>query len=77
MKPIPVVYIIIMMASNFYKDGINDHIVHGADTINPKKTGTKAAVNYDITVPAKQSVTLRLRLTQDAKNNFDDFDADL
>ena len=59
----------------YCKDGINDYLVHGADTVNPKKTGTKAAVNYDIKVPAKQSVTLRLRLTQDAKNNFDDFDA--
>jgi len=58
----------------FYKDGINDHIVHGADTINPKKTGTKAAVNFDIKVPAKQSVTLRLRLSQNAINGFDDFD---
>ena len=58
----------------FYKDGINDHIVHGADTINPKKTGTKAAVNFDINVPAKQSVTLRLRLSQNAINGFDDFD---
>jgi hypothetical protein len=59
----------------FYKDGINDHIIHGSPTINPKKTGTKAAFNYDIKVAAKQSVTLRLRLTQDAKNTFDDFDA--
>jgi hypothetical protein len=58
----------------YYKDGINDHIVHGAETVNPKKTGTKAAVNYDITVPAKQSVTLRLRLAKDAMTNFDDFD---
>jgi hypothetical protein len=59
----------------FYKDGINDHLIHGANTINPKKTGTKACVNYDITVAAKQSITLRLRLTQDGKNAFDDFDA--
>jgi len=58
----------------YYKDGINDHIVHGADTINPKKTGTKACVNYDITVPAKQNVTLRLRLSKDATNGFTDFD---
>jgi hypothetical protein len=59
----------------FYKDGINDYIIHGAPTINPKKTGTKVAVNYDIKVAAKQSVTLRLRLSQDAKITFDDFDA--
>jgi hypothetical protein len=58
----------------FYKDGINDHIVHDVNTVNPKNAGTKASVNYDITVPAKQSVTLRLRLTEDAKNTFDDFD---
>jgi len=59
---------------SYYKDGINDHLIHGADTVNPKKTGTKAAANYDITVPAKQSVTLRLRLTKDAENTFADFD---
>lgn len=59
----------------YHKDGINDHITKGADTVNPQKKGTKAAVNYDITVPAGQSVTLRLRLSADAKNGFDDFDA--
>jgi len=58
----------------FYKDGINDHIVNGADTVNPKKTGTKASVNYDIKVLAEQSVTLRLRLSKDATNGFGDFD---
>src|ERR1019366_427259 len=59
----------------FHKDGINDYIIHGVNTINLKKTGTKAAVNYDITVPAKQSVTLRLRLSTNASNGFVDFDA--
>src|SRR6202000_3403684 len=58
----------------FYKDGINDYIIHGAATINPKKVGTKVAVNYDIKVAAKQSVTLRLRLSQDARITFKDFD---
>jgi hypothetical protein len=57
-----------------YKDGINDFVVHGTDTINPKQTGTKTGVNYDITVPAKQSVTLRLRLSANADNGFSDFD---
>jgi len=59
----------------YFKDGINDHIVHGADTVNPKRTGTKATVNYDLIVPAKQSVTLRLRLANDAITSFDGFDA--
>ncbi|MGZ3777015.1 MAG: MGH1-like glycoside hydrolase domain-containing protein, partial [Mucilaginibacter sp.] len=58
----------------YYKDGINDHIVHQAQTVNPKKVGTKAAANYDVTVPANGKVTLRLRLTDDAKMDFTDFD---
>ena len=58
----------------FYKDGINDHLVHGTNTINPKQTGTKASANYDITVPPQQSVTLRLRLSANATNGFADFD---
>ena len=58
----------------FHKDGINDHIITGAATVNPKNTGTKAAFNYDITVGAKQSITLRLRLTNDASCGFADFD---
>jgi len=58
----------------YFKDGINDHIVQGANTVNPKKTGTKAAINYDITVKAKQSYIIRLRLSTDAKNGFDNFD---
>ncbi|QEC74476.1 MGH1-like glycoside hydrolase domain-containing protein [Mucilaginibacter ginsenosidivorax] len=59
---------------NYHKDGINDYVVHGADTINPKKTGTKAAINYDINVAARQSVTIRLRLSPDANCGFEDFD---
>jgi len=58
----------------YYKDGINNHIVNGADTVNPKKTGTKAAINYDIKVKAKDSYTIRLRFSSNAKNGFDDFD---
>jgi len=59
----------------YVKDGINDYLVHGAKTVNPKNTGTKAAINYDITVEAKKSTTLRLRLSDNASNAFDDFDA--
>jgi hypothetical protein len=58
----------------YHKDGINDYIVHGANTVNPKKTGTKAAVNYDINIAAKLRVTLRLRLSPDANYSFEDFD---
>ncbi|WP_114938262.1 MGH1-like glycoside hydrolase domain-containing protein [Mucilaginibacter endophyticus] len=58
----------------YYKDGINDYIVHGADTVNPKNMGTKAAVNYDLNIPAGKSVSLRLRLSEDANYSFEDFD---
>ncbi|HVS94671.1 MAG TPA: hypothetical protein VHE59_21680 [Mucilaginibacter sp.] len=56
------------------KDGINDRLVHGTPSVNPKLTGTKAAANYDINVPAGQSVVLRMQLSQDAQRDFGDFD---
>ena len=33
------------------KDGINDHVVSGAATVNPDGFGTKAALRYRVTVP--------------------------
>jgi hypothetical protein len=44
------------------KDGINDHVVSGAGTVNPDATGTKAAWWYPCTVPPGERVELRLRL---------------
>ena len=44
------------------KDGINDHVVTGAATVNPDGTGTKAALRYRVTVPAGGTAELRLRL---------------
>ena len=44
------------------KDGINDHVIHGAPTVNPADTGTKCAFWYQVTVPAGQTAELRLRL---------------
>ncbi|NUR58758.1 MAG: glucosidase [Catenulispora sp.] len=44
------------------KDGINDHVVGGADTVNPQQRGTKGALHYVLTVPAGQSAEIRLRL---------------
>ncbi len=44
------------------KDGINDHVVSGAQTVNPAHTGTKAAAWYQLVVPAGSSVEIRLRL---------------
>ena len=53
--------------SAYVKDGINEHIVNGRqETVNPKKTGTKAAARYPMTIAAGSSAVLRLRLTDAA-----------
>ena len=44
------------------KDGINDHVVGGAPTVNPERTGTKCAYWYQVAVPAGETVELRVRL---------------
>ena len=58
--------------SPFPKDGINDHVVHGAPTVNPAGRGSKAAAHHVITVPAGERRELRLRLVRG-----DTADADL
>jgi hypothetical protein len=50
-------------SSSYPKDGINDHVVNGRDTVNPEQVGTKAALHYRLTVPAGKSATIRVRLT--------------
>jgi hypothetical protein len=46
------------------KDGINDCIVNGQkDAVAPMPMGTKAAAHYKLHVPPRESVTVRLRLT--------------
>ena len=47
------------------KDGINDHVVNGAATVNPERRGTKMACWYRVTVGAGETVELRLRLARD------------
>ena len=47
------------------KDGINDHVVSRAATVNPEQRGTKMACRYGIEVPAAELVELRLRLTRE------------
>jgi hypothetical protein len=48
--------------SRYPKDGIGDHVIEGADTVNPAGRGTKAALHYRLVVPAGGSATVRLRL---------------
>jgi hypothetical protein len=44
------------------KDGINDHVIHGAPTVNPDQRGTKCAAWYKLEVPPGGTAELRLRL---------------
>jgi hypothetical protein len=48
----------------YVKDGIINYVVHGqTEAVNPQKIGTKAAVQYRLTVPAGKCEVVRLRLT--------------
>ena len=50
--------------SPYVKDGINNYVVAGNHAaVNPEKTGTKSAADYQLTVGAGKTATLRLRLT--------------
>jgi hypothetical protein len=51
-------------ATPYPKDGINDHVVSGAATVNPDQTGTKAALDYAVTVEAGATHVIRVRLTR-------------
>ena len=53
------------------KDGINDHVIHGADTVNPAGQGTKMAFWYRIAVAARETVELRLRFARDVPGTID------
>jgi hypothetical protein len=44
------------------KDGINDHVISGAATVNPDLTGTKCAFWYQVRLAPGASAELRLRL---------------
>ena len=67
-------------AKGFFKDAFHDFIVSGTKAaVNPALTGTKAGALYEMTVPAGQSATVRLRLAPSdaasAGKPWDDFDA--
>ena len=44
------------------KDGINDHVISGADTVNPERTGTKCSFWYQLTVQPGETAEVRVRL---------------
>jgi len=62
--------------SPFVKDGINEYIVHGNKAaVNMNAVGTKAAINYDVSLEGCDSKTFRLRLSATPlPHPFDEFD---
>jgi hypothetical protein len=56
------------------KDGIADHVLHGAATVNPAQTGTKAAFHYHLEVEAGATATIELRLGSGAAGSAPAFD---
>jgi hypothetical protein len=50
--------------SRCVKDAFHDYVVGGrTDAVNPERVGSKAAARYVLSVPARDSMTVRLRLT--------------
>src|SRR5262249_8237395 len=50
-------------ASPFVKDAFHDYLIAGrGDAVNPARTGTKSAAHYKVSVPARGSAEVRLRL---------------
>ncbi len=59
----------------YWKDGINERVVNGRESaVNPAHTGTKAAIWYELDVPAHGSRTIQLRLApREISQPFADF----
>ncbi|HEX5189894.1 MAG TPA: hypothetical protein VFW16_10155 [Streptosporangiaceae bacterium] len=57
------------------KDGIGDHVIHGAATVNPARTGTKCSPWYRLTLGGGEATELRLRLRPAAAGATDEGDA--
>jgi len=54
----------------YVKDAIDAYIVHGRhDAVNPERKGTKVAAHYPLTVAARGSATIRLRLREAAPSD--------
>ena len=52
----------VAQSTPYPKDGINDHVVSNASTVNPARRGTRCAAWYRVPVAAGATVELRLRL---------------
>ena len=60
----------------YFKDGINDYIIHGANTVNPGQSGTKAAFHFNKTIDAGKSETFQdpVESRSHLEKPFEDFE---
>ena len=61
--------------SPYVKDGINSYVVKGDEkAVNPEQKGTKFSAYYDLSIPAGESRTIQLRLsdTEDIEGPFEE-----
>ncbi len=62
-------------ATPYVKDAFHTYVIQREASVNPARTGTKAAAHYALTIGAGESITLRLRLSDRADAPpFSDFD---
>ncbi|GEO09085.1 MGH1-like glycoside hydrolase domain-containing protein [Segetibacter aerophilus] len=62
--------------TSLLKDGINEFLVNGnKKAVSSNADTTKVAVNYEVVVKGKESTTIRLRLSADNKQPFEDFES--
>ncbi len=60
--------------NTYFKDGINDYIIYGSNTINPDKRGTKAAFILEEIIEAGNSKSFEFRLSpNDLDDPFENF----
>ncbi len=58
-----------MPTEGYFKDGINDYVVHGdTSAVNPSKEGTKLAIHHILTLPAGGRAEVKLRLAAGSTN---------
>jgi len=58
-------------SSPYVKDGINNCVVaKKTEEVNPDRTGTKASAHYQLSVPAGDTATIRLRLSEVAPEHL-------
>ena len=62
--------------SGYFKDGVQEFLLHGHQQAINYEQGTKVVLNYDKTIAGGESVTVRLRLSEGFEGNaFGNFDS--